>query len=193
MQPNGQPNYEFIMKGNQATKKGSSLPKLPRPAAIALGVVVGLFLIIVISSLLFGGKSSNAQDMINAAARATEIARVSGVAAQAAQDNPTRSLATTVQATMSSQSAQITHYLKQYKKMAVSTTALVADQNKNTDSQIQTAAQNNNLTSSYKDYLRSNLALYQTDLQTAYKSAGTNGKNLLSGEFNNVQTILNSL
>jgi hypothetical protein len=69
---------------------------------------------------------------------------------------------------------------------------LAADIDKTTDTQLQSASQNNNLDATYMGYLKVNLAKYQADLQTAYKAAGPKGKTILKNAFDSTATLLGS-
>jgi len=55
---------------------------------------------------------------------------------------------------------------------------------------MQDASQNNQLDDAYKNYLKQALPKYQTELQSAYKSAGPNGKELLKDAFDSTATLL---
>lgn len=191
--PNPNPNMDFIMNSGPAPKKGFSLPKanLPRPVKLAIGGVVVLFIIIVLSSVLFANKSGNYQPYLSALARAQEISRVSALAQDDSQDQAVQNLAATVQTSLSSQQAQITAYLKT-NKASFSPKQLAADTDKTSDNQMQTAAQNNNLAGVYQAYLKQNLALYKADLSAAYTKAGPKGKAILNSAYDSVQTLLSS-
>lgn len=194
MQPQSpNPQYDFIMKDGQRAKKGFGLPKLnlPRPVLISLAGIVGLFILIIGYSLLSSGKTSSSQGYVAAMARAQEIARVSTSVATLAQDSPTQNLAATAQNTLSSEQAQLTTYLKG-QKIKVSTVALAADKSSATDTQMQTASTNGNLASVYAAYLKTQLGLYQKEIQIAYKTAGPSGKAILNAAYASVKVILAS-
>jgi hypothetical protein len=74
----------------------------------------------------------------------------------------------------------------------VSAAALGADNDKTSDASLQAAAQNNGLDSAYVTYLRDSLNKYETDIQTAYKTAGPNGQKLLNDISISTTTLLNS-
>jgi len=194
MQPTSpDPKFDFMLKNNPQTKRGIHLPNMPKPVKIILGVVVGLFLLIIISSLLSGRKSGGTQPIINAMARSQEILRVTQLTQQQLplRDPSTQALAATVFSSLSSDQQQLSSYLA-LNHTKVSKTLLAADINKTTDSGLQSASQNNNLDSAYVSYLKTNLATYQTDLQTAYKAAGPKGKAILKSAFDSTKTLLTS-
>jgi hypothetical protein len=194
MQPQSpNPNFDFMLK-DQPQPKRSLMPNLSKPLKIGLAVAGGIILLIIISSLLSGRKSSASQPIIGALARGQEILRVTALIQQPPlqlRDPQTQALSATVSSSLSSDRQQLISYLaKNHTK--VSAVQLAADINKSTDASLQSASQNNNLDSAYVTYLKSNLGTYQTDVQTAYKSAGPNGKALLQKSFDSVNTILSS-
>lgn len=189
-QPNApNPNYDFILSGNQPAKPrfGLGLPKLPKPLSTAVVVVLVLFLLIIIYVVAFGSKSTSNAPLVSVMTRAQEIDRVSALVTQAAQDDDTKSLAATVSSTLTSEQAQLTHYTGK-----LSANTLAADQNKTTDTQIQNTPPNN-LNQYYKSYLKTSLALYETSLSTAYKSAKASAKPILTSAFASTDTIVKSL
>jgi hypothetical protein len=195
MQPqNPNPDFDFMLKNNQAPKKRLPLPSLnlPKPAKIALAVVAGIFVLIIISSLLSGRSSGSTQAIINALARDQETLRVTALAQQLnLRDPQTQALAATVNSTLGSDKAQLAGYLAK-NKTKISPVQLAADIDKTSDTSLQSASQNNGLDAAYVSYLKVSLTKYETDLQTAYNSAGPNGKTLLSNAFDSTKALLNS-
>jgi hypothetical protein len=194
MQPQSpNPNFDFMLK-DQPKPKRSLMPNLSKPLKIGLAVTGGIILLIIISSLLSGRNNGASQPIIGALARGQEIVRVTALLQQPPlqlRDPQTQALSATVSSSLSSDQQQLVSYLaKNHTK--VNTVQLAADVNKSTDASLQSASQNNNLDSAYITYLKSNLGTYQTDIQTAYKSAGSNGKALLQKSFDSVNTILSS-
>jgi len=193
MQPqNPNPDFDFMFKDKQSSKK-SLLPSLnlPKPAKIGLAIVVGLIILTVISSLLSGRNKGSTQAFIDVLARGQETQRVTQLVQQQLQlqDPQTTALAATVSSCLASDTAQITSYLSK-NHIKVNATQLAADKDPSTDANMQTASQNNNLDSAYVNYLKGALGKYETDLQTAYKSAGPNGKQLLQTAFGSTDTLL---
>lgn len=180
-----------MLKDNKAPKKRLSLPNIPKPIKIILGIFVGLFLIIVILSFFSGRKSGANQPIINVLSREQEIVRVSTYAQQQLhfQDQATQALAATVSSALSSEKSQLSAYLAK-NGTKVNVKLLAGDLDKTSDTALQTAAQNNGLDAAYVAYLKDNLAKYESELQTAFKVAGANGKTLLSEAFNSTKTLL---
>jgi hypothetical protein len=194
MQPaSPDPQFDFMLKNNQPAKKGLAMPRMSKPLKIGLAVVGGIILLIIISSVLSGRKSGGTQPIINAMARGQEILRVTQLTQQQLplRDPTTQALAATVSSSLTSDQQQLTSYLA-INHNKVSKTLLAADIDKTTDTQLQSASQNNNLDATYVGYLKANLAKYQADLQSAYKAAGPKGKAILKSAFDSAATLLGS-
>lgn len=192
--PPPSPDYEFIFKDEQkkpAAKFRLPLPNLPKPILLILGGLVGLMIIIIFYSLIFGGRTSNTEQIVGVIGRAEEIARVSDTVGRASQDSAIKNLAATTQAAMASDSATLTNYLKNA-KVKVDTKKLKAYANAATDTEIQTAQQNNNLSAYYISYLKTSLTDYANTISQLYKNASVRSKPMLQDAFNNAKTILNS-
>lgn len=186
------PDFDFMLKDQAKARRGLPMPNLPKPAKIALAVVGVLILLIIISSLLSGRNSGSSQAFADVLARGQETIRVTQVAQQLNFQNPqTTALAATVSAAISSDSAQVTTYLAK-NHIKLSSAQLAADKDSSTDASLQTASQNNNLDGAYVTYLQGALTKYEADLQTAYKSAGPNGKKLLQTVFDSASTLLST-
>ena len=185
------PDFDFILKNDQSARRRLPLPtlNLPKPAKITLSAVAALFILIIIYAALSGRGSGNRQSIIAAIQRGQEIIRVTGVVDQQLQDPGTQALAATVSNTLSSEQKQLTDYLAT-SHTSVSSSQLDADTDKSTDSSLQSAAQNNNLDVAYVSYLQAGLSKYSSDIQTAYKSAGPNGRQILNDAYNSVQVLV---
>lgn len=192
MQPAPPPaeQFDFMMKDQPKApgRFSSLLSDVPKPAKIILVAIVGLFLLVILYSLLLGGKTTNTNQLINVAARAQEIARVSTLVQQQSSSADTKGLASTTSETLYSQQKQLVIYLKS-QGIKVDTKKLAVRLDKNTDAQLLAAQQNNNYDQTYFDYLKTNLAAYQNDLTTASKGAGKNAQAILSTANNSVQTL----
>jgi hypothetical protein len=194
MQPQSpDPQFDFMLNNNPQPKRAVALPAMSKPVKIVVFTIIAVLILIVISSLLSGRKASGTQSIPSAVAREQEILRVTQLVQtqQTLRDPGTTALAATVTASLSSQQAQITAYLAQ-SHIKLSKLQLAADTDKTTDAQLQDASQNNQLDSAYKNYLKQALAKYQSELQTAYNSAGPNGKVLLKDAFDSTATLLNN-
>lgn len=185
------PQYDFILKDNQQPKKGLGLPRLnlPKPVAIGLAVLMGLIVIVLASSLLFGNKGSKYQSLTDLANQEQEIIRVTALAQPQLSDPATQALAATTEASVSSDQAQIIKYLKAH-KVKVDTKKLTKYLNKATDSQFQTASQNNTSDKVFIFYLKSNLASYKAKLSSSYQSVPASAKSILSSAYTNASTLL---
>lgn len=190
--PNPQ-QYDFIMKDRQPTKKGFKLAflKLPKPVLIFLGAVLGVIILIIALSVISGsGKSANV-DYISAIARAQEISRVSTAVEQLSKDVDTQNLASTTNSALTSAQTQLSDYLTA-RSIKIVPTSLTVYMSEATDIQMQTAASNGNLASTYTAYLKTQLSAYQASLQAAYKTAEDNGKTILDEAYNSAKAILSS-
>lgn len=186
-------NYDFIMNGGARPKK-NWLPNLglPRPVRFGVAAMIILIVILIIYGLA-GGKNKNSSSLGDLMARAQEISRASALINQDSQDSNLQALATTVSTSLTSQEKQLNNYLTSAGQKINSKT-LSADQNSATDSQFQTATQNNNLSSVYSSYLKDNLSLYKNELSEQYsKTSNQQLKSILSGAYDSTQTILGSL
>ena len=195
MQPKSpNPDFDFMLKNRQASKKRLPLPSLnlPKPVKIVLAAVAGLLILVVILSLLSGRGNANSKNMISVLARCQETLRVTAVAQQLTfRDPQTQALAATVTDVFSSENAQLSKYLSG-NHISASAGQLAVDKNPAIDSSFQSASQNNSLDATYVSYLKNALGLYETDLQTAYKTSGPNGKIILNNAFDSAKTLLNS-
>lgn len=195
MQPQSpNPNFDFMLKDSQTSKKRLPLPalNLPKPAKFILVAVAGLFILIVVIALLSGRGNGSFKNFDGVLARCQETLRVTAAVQQLnLQDPQTQALAATVSDTLTSDKTQMTKYLAN-NHFSVSASQLGADLNKSTDTTLQTAAENNGLDAAYVSYLKDALSHYQTDLQTAYQTAGPNGRVLLNHAFDSVKTLLSS-
>jgi hypothetical protein len=191
MQPQSpNPQFDFMLKDSPAPKK-SLMPSIPKPAKIILLAVAVIFVLVIAYAIFAGRGGGSTQDIVSVIARQQETLRVTNLAQSQLQlqDPQTQALAATVTAAISSDQKQLTDYLTA-SKTKLSTAQLASATDKNTDSLLQTASRNNNLDSAYVNYLKSALTKYQSDLQTAFKSAGPNGKVLLQQAFESANTLL---
>ncbi|MEK7561671.1 MAG: hypothetical protein AAB541_02310 [Patescibacteria group bacterium] len=169
----------------------SLLSGIPKPAKIILGAVVGLFLLVMLYSLFFGGKTTNVDQLTAVAARAQEIARVSALAQTESQNADTQGLAATTVEVLASQEQQLTSYLKT-SGVKVDAKILVSKLDKNTDAALTAALQNNNYDQAYFDYLKTNLTAYRNDLNLVYKGAGKKAQDIVSTAYSSVQILLSA-
>lgn len=151
-----------------------------------LGTVIVLIILVVLSS--GGGGTTTA--VVGVLARGTEIERVTAEVQQLGlQDPATQATAATVSTTIASDQVQLQQYLADNHAKA-GKAQLAADADTSTDTEMQSASQNNNLDQTYITYLQQALTKYGSDIQTAYKAAGPVGKGILSGSITSVNTLL---
>ena len=187
------PNYDFILKDKPQPKKSLKIPSfgLPKKAAGILLGALALFLVIILVAAIFRG-GGNATSVVGVLGRGQEILRVTKLVEPLAQSSgDTLSLASTTEAAFASQQVAISNYLA---KAGVKSDAksLALYQNKNTDAQLQAAAQNNNLDSAYATYLKKSLADYRAALQAAAKGASPTRIQILNDAFGSTQTLLSA-
>jgi hypothetical protein len=193
MQPQS-PNKDFDFMLKEQPQRRRILPSfnLSKPIKIALAVVLAIVFLIVISSVLSGRKAGKTQPFIGVLARGQETLRVTAEVQQLQlQDPQTQAMASTAASALASDKQQLLNYLAR-NHSKVSAAALGADNDKTSDASLQAAAQNNGLDSAYVTYLRDSLNKYETDIQTAYKTAGPNGQKLLNDISISTTTLLNS-
>jgi len=187
------PEFDFMLK-NQPPAKRSLLPNLnlPRPLKITVIAIGAIIVLIILYSLVSGRGGGSTAAIEGALARGQETLRVTALVQQLElQDPQTQGLAATVSNSLMSDQIQLKSYLSR-NHTKVSAAQLAVDTDKTTDTSMQTASQNNGLDDAYVSYLRASLAKYEQDLQSAYKLAGPNGKQLLSDAFDSAQTLLSS-
>jgi len=193
MQPQSpNPDFDFMLKDQPAKRRVLPSLNLSRPVKIGLGIVAAILVIIIISSLLSGRNAGKTQPFIDVLARGQETLRVTSEVQQLQlQDPQTQTMAATAAAALASDKQELLSYLTK-NHIKVGAKALGADNDKTTDTSLQTAAQNNNLDTAYAAYMRDALGKYETDIQTAYKTAGPNGKKILNDASISTTTLLNS-
>ncbi|HSW78786.1 MAG TPA: hypothetical protein VLF88_02100 [Candidatus Babeliales bacterium] len=194
MQPQSpNPDFDFMLKNQQPAKKGMPLPNLPKPIKIILAAVFGIFILIVILSVVSGRNSSGSQPLVDVLGRGQETLRITQLTQQQLplSDPQTQALAATAYTSLSSEQAQLISYMKKnhYK---YSKAQLAAFTDKTTDTTLQTAAQNNNLDAAYVSFLKDALTKYKNDIQTAYQNYGPNGRLILHDAFDSTSTLLAS-
>jgi hypothetical protein len=190
---NSDPNYNFIFN-NEQSKKRFHLPGRNNLTKLAILVVAGgavLGILIIALSIFFGPKI-NTKELTDVIARSEEISRVSDMIVHKSRDLNTANLATTTSTALTSNESQINAYLKKNHKIVNVKDAKIY-LNKNTDSEVQSADQNNHLSEYYYSYLKKSLTDYQTALKTAYDTAsGPALKSMVQDYSLSTKTILNA-
>lgn len=193
MQPKSpSPDFDFMLKDPPKRRRLLPMPNFSRPVKIILSVIIVIVALVVVSSVLSGRKAGKYQPFINVLARGQETLRVTSEVQQLQlQDPQTQALAATTASALASDKQQLIDYLqKNHDKVGAK--ALAADDDTTSDANLKTAAQNNGLDAAYVTYLKDALNRYENDVQTAYKTAGPNGKNLLNSISISTTTLLNS-
>jgi hypothetical protein len=192
---NTNPDFNFIFNGDQKPKRRFRLPSTSSPIKLALliiggGAIIGILIIVV--SNLFSPKI-NTKEILDVAAQAQEISRVSASVAEKSHDLNTANLASTASTTLNSQEIELIDYLKGNKKKA-NPKDLSIFLSKQTDSEVETANQNNRLSEYYYSYLKKNLGQYEASIKTAYNTAsGANLRNSLQDFSKSTQVILSTM
>lgn len=185
--------FDFMLKNQSKPPRrfGSLFSGLPRPAKIALAALGLFFILIILYTLLFGGKTSSSDPLISVMATAQEISRVSTLVQQQTRTVDTKDLAATTGAVLNSQKQELQSYFKS-KKVKVDTKKLASKLDKKTDAQLTSALQNNNYDQAYFAYLITSLANYQNTLNVANKGAPLKVQAILKTDFSSIQTLLNA-
>jgi hypothetical protein len=193
MQPKSpSPDFDFMLKSQPKQRRRLAMPNLPKPVLIGLAVLLVLILLIVVSSVMSGRKTDKFQPFVSALARDQETLRITSFAQQLQLRDPqTQAMAATAANALASDKQQMIDYL-QKNGTKVSPAALGADNDKASDTSLQTAAQNNGLDAAYVTYMKTALGKYENDLKIAYVSSGPKGKQILADASASVMTLLNS-
>lgn len=187
------PQFDFMLKDQGKQRRSLPSFSLPKPVLISACTVVVIIILVVLFSLLSGSKNKDTNQITSLMAEAQEISRASGLINQQSKDANVTALASTVSTALSSQQAQLSNYLTSTGHK-VDAKLLSADQNTGTDTLFQTAAQNNNLASTYNNYLKQNLTNYKTMLANEYNSTPSKTlKDILNNAAASINTILSSL
>ena len=184
-------NFDFMMKEppKPPGRFSGLFSWMPKPAKIVLAAVGGLFVLVILYAVFFGGKTTNTDQLTSVMARAQEISRVSALVQQQAKDASTKDLATTAEAVLSSQEQGLKSYLSD-RKVKVSSKKLAARLDKNTDDSLEKALQNNSYDQTYFSYLKTNLVTYQDELDATYKGSSKDLQPILSGQYQSIKTLL---
>lgn len=187
--PSSDKSYNFIFNETQKTKR-SLVPNMSGPVLI-LVIAVGLIVLLILISVLFLGKGkTSSTDLVEILGRAQEINRVNTLEQQQLKDPNTQGLLATTQVVLTSQQTELNGYAKAH-KIKVDAKKLATYQNSQTDAQLQTAAQNNNLDSAYSTYLKQALQSYSGSLAKAYQDSKDNSfKATINSAYISTQTLL---
>lgn len=189
----GPEKFEFMLKDQPKPpgRFGSFASWMPKPAKIALAGVGVLFVLVILYTLFFGGKTTNTDQLNSVMSRAQEITRVSTLAQQQAPDASTRDLATTTVSTLTSQQKELSSFLTK-NNVKVDPKRLLAGQDKTTDTQLAEALKNNSYDQVYLTYLKNGLTSYQSELSAAFQDASTSTQAILGAHYKSVETLLSA-
>ena len=175
----------------QAEKSSGRFSNFAKPAKLLIAAVA-IFIVVVVVALVLGGGDSNSKQVVDLMAQSQEIVRVSQLQDTKFSDQNTKGLSATTQAAMNSQKFQLTDYLTKA-EVKYDVQALAVRTNSDTDKQLETAAQNNNLDSAYISYLKTSLTTYLNSLNSTHQATESPTlKSTLKSAYDSVQTLLNS-
>ncbi|MBI2285317.1 hypothetical protein HYU82_00640 [Candidatus Saccharibacteria bacterium] len=190
--PSEPADFDFMLKQKPQQKKKFGLPTgLGKPAKLLIATVVAL-VIAITAALIFSGGDNSSKQVFDLMAQNQEIVRVSQLQDQKFTDEDTKGLSATTQAVMGSQKFQLGDYLSKV-NIKYSEQQLATGMNSGTDTELQTAAQNNNLDDAYATYLKTSLMAYLNSLNSTYQATQSQTlKTTLKAAYESVQTLLNS-
>lgn len=183
--------FDFIMNPQKPQKKGLIPPMSPKQRMFAfIGVGgVGLILILMLASLLFGGSPSGTESTVAIAQQQTEIVRIASLGNQKAGGTQAKTLAALTASTISSDQKKTIDYLaKQNRKVKEKELRLKED--KKADADLTAAESNGRFDEVFTRILIEKLNAYKQDLQSYYSELGPSGKALFDQHFKNVDLIL---
>ena len=189
-QPQG--NYDFIFKDQPKPKRGLGIGNLSKPVIFIIAAIILIIVIVVVGTLLGGKKAKGGTDLTAVLGQAQEINRINTLESSQISDPATLDLLTTAQSALTSEQVQLKK-IATSQKINFDTKKLTDFQNKNTDSSLQAAAQNNNLNSAYLSYLKTAMTGYKNSLSSTYgNSSSSQLKAALKDAYDSTQTILAS-
>ncbi len=190
--PNSQ--YDFIMKGDQPaaqTKAQSITGKFFLPKKMIFIAIGGVFAVI-IGLVVFSSLSKDtgpANNLTALVGTSAEIARVSDLVTAQSKDADALSLAATTSAALTSQSGQLSSYASSA-GVIIDPKLLVLYTDKKIDADLESAAVNNQLETTYYSYLNNKLPSYQSKLQALSTTKSTTLLTVLEDSYNSAQIIL---
>jgi hypothetical protein len=187
--------YDFIMNNEGKGKIKASLPRLnPRLNKIMLGVA-GLFIIIILLSVVSssGGKANSVQLLSVAQDQAEILHLVVGASQQPDISTSNQNFVATTDLVVSSSNNSLLTYLQKdgYK---FSQQQLNFRISKTIDSEISTAETAGTFNQTFASIISSQLSSYMNDLNKAYNvTSGTHGKALLVSDYKQVKLLIKEL
>jgi hypothetical protein len=191
MQPNNN-QYDFIMNPQTSAPKGSFLKGGDNKRFFAI-VGGGVFVLLVLVTLLFSGDApSNADLLVKVAQRQNELIRVAGIGVKEARSTQALNLARTVELNLRSDQAPLLSTLKA-QKVKVGAKQLAMPGSDATTKMLTEARQNNRFDDAFVTFVQSELLAYQRDLQEAYSTSVNNQlKSTLKAQYDNASVLIST-
>jgi len=192
-QPKPSDPYSFIMDTEHKPKNSFSPNhnSLKSRLLVVGGVGIGLIIaIVVVSSLISGGKEDNAQLLTGLAAQQTEIIRVANLGLKDSTDPTTLAYAQTTKLSVMAEQSALIKYLAS-KKVKVTPVQLNAKLDKDTDKALESADASNQYDETLTTTLKKGLQAYASNIKTSYDSASNeNSKKILKDSYASTLTLL---
>jgi hypothetical protein len=187
-----QPDYGFIMNPGSGPQKKSLLPagllNLSKKQLILLGAGGAVFLAIIVTILfsVFGGGPTNKDQLLDVAARQSELIRVSDIALKEATGTQARNLAQTTKLSLRSDQSTLTAALKAQKVKIPKTR-----ENTETTQMLTEAKQSNRFDEVFLEFVQEELVEYQRTLNTAYQTTvDSRLKETMKMQYQNASVII---
>jgi flagellar basal body-associated protein FliL len=183
MQPNQPNNYDFILNANHNPKRSffNGKSKLQRTIIIALGVIVLIILMLVISSYLGKAGRVKSERLLELAQTQAEIIRTTSIATSKASDANTRALAATARLSVETDQRVILDSLAKRYKPKVLDAKLPLGRNDQTDALLAEATNNNRFDETYRSLLAQQLSDYQKLINQIMSTTNPTERETLQG------------
>lgn len=185
--------YDFIMNNQQPKRSflpGAGSSKRQRILIVAIGAMVLLIVLIMIFSAIFGGNGGSKQRLTDVAKTQTELARVAAIGTDTARSTDARSLAMSVQLSLTSDKAIIISQIKENGDK-VNEKELVKGKNTETDEKLTAAEQNGTFDVVFTSTMREMLEDYQAQLKATFEATSGNAtRQTLSNAYENAGVLL---
>ncbi|HEY5550222.1 MAG TPA: hypothetical protein VIK37_03450 [Candidatus Saccharimonadales bacterium] len=187
-------DFGFMLNQQQPpapTSPTARFAKFGKPAKLLILALIALIIVIVVA-LIFSGGDKNSNQVLNLMTQNQEIVRVSQLQDQKFTDANTKGLSATTQSVMSSQKVELADYLAKA-KVKYGEQQLATGLNKNTDTELEAAAKNNNLDQAYISYLKTSMVEYLNSLNETFQATKSKTlKSTLQSAYDSIQTLLKS-
>lgn len=188
-------NYDFIMNPGKPPRKslfsgGNSSPAV-RLLLIVGAVAIIIFILGILLVILRGG-SSNQSAMLSVLQDQDELTHLSTAGTQSSGTQTNKNVSATLSIVMPSEQTTLLNYLSQggykpnSKQLALKESAAL-------DTQLQTAQSSSTFDTVYASALEQQLTTYMRDLNTAYKDAGNQTRQVIKARYDNAQLLLTQL